>query len=186
MGATAQFVGSIASMAGTGVKAFGQSSAGTQQRNLYTYNAQVADLQAQDALARGDVLAGRRRLQTEQVIGEDRASLGAQGVDVNKGSAVDVQADARYLGELDAMTIKNNAAREAWGYQVQAQDYRTRAALAYRTGAFGAAGTLLTGASDLLLKKFGLGGDKEAPGTPYSAAFAQANNLPMPTIPMEG
>jgi hypothetical protein len=33
------------------------------------------------------------------------------------------------MGELDALTIRNNAAREAWGYRVQATNYRQSASL---------------------------------------------------------
>src|SRR3989304_3955374 len=51
-----------------------------------------------------------------------------------RGAAADVQADAAFQGELDALTIRTNAAREAWGYQVQAEDLRTRATIAREEG----------------------------------------------------
>ena len=77
--------------------------------------------------------------------------------------------DAAYLGELDAQTIKTNAMREAWGYQVQAFDMRNQAAIdrkaatnqvaagqAAGTAAnIGAATTLLTGGSSLLQARYG-------------------------------
>ena len=86
-----------------------------------------------------------------------------------------MQADAAFLGELDAMTIRNNAAREAWGYKVQAADIRERARITRREGRLvgeatraagrearkgaiigAVGGGLLTGAS-LLEARFGFG-----------------------------
>lgn len=134
-----------------------QREAGRSQRRLAEYKAQIADFEAEDALERGEVGASRRRTQTKGVIGAQRAFLASQGVDINRGSAVDVQANARYLGELDAMTIINNAARESWGYRVQAEDYRMRGEIAERTGDMGALTTIAGGGGRLLLAKMGFG-----------------------------
>lgn len=152
MGATAA-LGVVA--LGTASSAYGKVRAGNETQSIYNQNAQIADLQAQDALERGDIDAKKMKRKTEQVIGSQRTSLAAQGVDVNKGSALDVQADAAYLGELDALTIKNNAAKEAWGYKVQASDYRSRGKAAKREGEFGAYTTILGSAGSVLLAKYG-------------------------------
>jgi len=93
------------------------------------YNANVAELQAADATKRGAEEEQRFRTQVKGLIGSQRAGFGGQGVKVDNGSAADVQADTRYLGEQDALTIRHNAAREAWGYQVQAEDLRQGAAI---------------------------------------------------------
>ena len=153
------WLGPFATLLGAGSSAFAQNRAGEAQREMYEFNARVADFQAVDAVERGDVLAKRRRRLTSQVIGSQRAGLAAQGVDINdpNSSAVDVQADARYLGELDAITIQNNAALEAWGFRVQAQDFRNRGRYAGMTGTAGATQTLLTAGSSLLMAKYGMG-----------------------------
>lgn len=145
------------SLIGTLFGAWGQRETGKANQALANYNANVAEYQADDAIKRGVVAAGRRRLQTKQVIGEQRVNLASQGVDVNEGSAVDVQANAAYLGELDAVTIQNNAAREAWGYKVQARDQTARGNIAAMTADNMAANTLLTGSSNLMLAKYGFG-----------------------------
>lgn len=154
------WLGPFATLLGAGTSAFASVQAGSAQREMFEYNARVAEFQAQDALERGAVLEKRRRRVTQQVIGAQRAGLAAQHVDINDpgSSAVDVQADAAYLGELDAMTIRNNAAREAWGFRVQAQDARNRERLAEREGTTRASQTLLTSASSLLLAKYGMKG----------------------------
>lgn len=152
MGATAAV--SVVAL-GTGMSAYGQTRSGKETKGIYDNNAQIADWQAQDALDRGVVNERISRRQTKQVIGSQRASLASQGVDINKGSALDVQADAAYLGELDALTIRNNAAKEAWGYKVQANDYRNKGKIAKREGMFGAFNTILGSAGSLLLSNYG-------------------------------
>jgi hypothetical protein len=104
------------------------------QAALIDWNASIARLQAADAIERGREAEERFREGVKLTIGRQRAGLAAQNVDVGFGSAVDVQADAAYLGELDALQIRTNAAREAWGFQVQAEDYGKRAEIARKEG----------------------------------------------------
>lgn len=145
------------SLAGMFMGAYGQYQAGKVNQRLSEYNAGVAEYQAVDAIKRGRVEATRRRTLTRGIIGAQRVSLARQGVDINDGSALDVQADSAYLGELDAQTIQNNAAREAWGFKVQAYDMRLRGDAQRQQGDMGAINTLLTGSSNLVLASRGFG-----------------------------
>lgn len=136
--------------------------AGEAEGRRLDFNAGVADLQADDAIARGTEAEHRFRSTVRGLIGSQRAGFAGQGVDVGTGSAVDVQADAAYLGELDARTILSNAKREAWGFNVQAQDFRMGADVARRGGAaaqtasrYAAATGVLGTGSSLLLTKYG-------------------------------
>ncbi len=152
MGATA----ALAVVAGgTAMSAYGQMRSGKETNALFQQNAQIAEYQAQDAEARGKVGEKQSRRLTEKVIGAQRTSLAGQGVDVHRASALDVQADAAYLGELDALTIRNNAAKEAWGYRMQARDLSQRGKLAQREGQFGAFNTILGSGGSLLLAQYG-------------------------------
>ncbi len=108
-------------------------------------NAGISDRAASDAIARGSLEADQQRDYTQQVIGGQRAGFAANGVDVNTGSAGIVQNDTAALGELDALTIINNAAREAYGYRVQAMDQRQQGKLARYQGNMAAAGSILGG-----------------------------------------
>jgi hypothetical protein len=92
------------------------------------YNAKVADLQAQDAINRGNVAESTVRANTAQKVGETRASYGAQGVNVDVGSPVDVVQAVARGGAVDAMTVKLDAAREAWGYKTVAANDTAQAA----------------------------------------------------------
>jgi len=111
-----------------------QRASAESAARLSEFNAAVAELQAADAIARGAQEEARFRDGIDGLIGSQRAAIAANNIDVGFGSALDVQADAAYQGELDALTIRNNAAREAWGYAVQAQDSRLRAQIARREG----------------------------------------------------
>lgn len=148
-----------------------QQRAANDQADIQDYNAHVADLQAQDAVERGAELESRFRTQVKNMIGTQRVGQAANRVDVGYGTPVDVQADAAFLGELDAHTIRTNAARQAWGFQVQAADLRAGASITRRTGAnqalagqqqahsadMAAVGSLLGGTTSLLMQRYGFG-----------------------------
>lgn len=128
---------------------------GRYSQLIANQNATVSDAQAADAIARGQTAESRFRGETAQTIGSQRAALAAQGLDVGSGSAMDIQQNERTLGELDALTIRNNAAREAYGYKVQGQNLRAQGILDALGGEKAAEGarnagysTLLSGAAD--------------------------------------
>lgn len=144
--------------------------AANSQADLADYNAAVASVQADDAIARGAEEESRFRTGVRGMIGSQRAEFAAGNIDVGYGSSADVQADTAFLGELDALTIRTNAAREAWGYKVQAEDLRKRAQIARKTGVMveasgraqataayaGGTASLLTGAASLYKAKYGM------------------------------
>jgi hypothetical protein len=167
------------------VKAGSESAkAGAQEKEardaaakVYEWNAKIADLQAKDAEVRGDIEEDRFRKGVEQYIGAQRAAFSASNIDVNFGSAVDVQADTAFQGELDALTIRNNAMRESWGFKVEAVDQRARAHVARKSGLaaaeagrsqrtqarLGALGTVLGTGTSLLAARYGFSGGSKPP-----------------------
>lgn len=180
-GNAAKKAGEVQATASTRIGELQQESSESQAQ-LSEFNAATAELQAKDAVERGVEQESRFRTQVRGAIGAQRAGFAGMGVDVGFGSAVDVQGDAAFLGELDALTIRTNAAREAWGFKVQGEDLTRRAAIqrkegrnqaeAGRLGAagaiaagnaqqtasrWGAASTILTGGSSLLQTKYGFG-----------------------------
>lgn len=88
------------------------------------FNARMSEAKARDALYRGAEEEKKQRLGIRGLIGSQRASFAAQGLELDLGSALDVQTDTAYQGELDALTIRTNAARESWGFQVEAEGAR--------------------------------------------------------------
>lgn len=145
MGATAAII-----TIGTALySANGQHNAGVAAQDQANWNADVRSKQAQDALDRGYNTERRYQIGVNQNIGAQRAGFAAQGVEVGDGSALQVAQDTAAIGELDRLTIRNNAAREAWGYRVGETNFRGQGANALMQGNQQAAGTILTGAASV-------------------------------------
>lgn len=129
--------------------AYSQSQAlraqGEYQQQVANTNSGLAMVKAQDAASRGEISAGRNDMQTQRLIGAQRAALASQGVDVNSGSALEVQKDSAAMGALDSLTIRNNAWREAWGYKVQSLNDSYSGEFSKMAGDSEADNTLLTG-----------------------------------------
>lgn len=153
-------------IAGAGLGAFGQIAGGnaTKAADYYSSavaqnNAITAQRNAAYAVAAGQREAADQSLKNAQVAGKIKTGQAASGVDVNSGSAVDVQASSRGLGQLDTETKLNNAALTAYGYQTQATSDLAQAKLDQAAGSqaqegadIGAAGSLLSSASSVGLK----------------------------------
>ena len=116
-------VAAVASAAMTGVSAASQASAQKKQAEYQAQvaanNAKVSAWQRSDALQRGEIDAQNAMRQQADLLGRQRASMAANGIDITQGSALDVLSTTRFLGQADVNTIQSNAAREAWGYEVQ-------------------------------------------------------------------
>ena len=151
----------VAGWAGTAISGVGQYEAGQARSQAAAYQAQVAANNAEIArrnatmdIQSGETAAVNQGLKTAQRVGQEKATQGASGLDVNSGSAVAVRAGTAQVGMLDALTIRSNAAKKAYGEQVQATSDTAQSQLlsaessqAATAGEIGAAGTLLSGAS---------------------------------------
>lgn len=144
------------SIASTALDVYGRVKAGNAAKKVGEFNARVAQAQAEDAIQRGAFEEQRFRTQLRVLQGRNRAGYAGQGVKVDTGSPVDVAADIAYLGEIDAQTIRANAAREAWGYQVSAENARMGASIASSEAYFGAAASALSGGGSLALQLYGM------------------------------
>lgn len=131
----------IGSTLAGGVSQYQQSR---YQQEMANYNAAMQRRHADDAIARGAIEEERHRTKVRQLIGSQRANSGAMGIDMNRGTAADLQAEAAALGEEDAWTIRNNAARAAWGHQASAGTAKLESSLAARAGGSSAIGSIIT------------------------------------------
>lgn len=110
--------------------AYAQSSASRAQgeyaRSAYEADARLADLQAEYALKKGKEEADKHRRKVKQLQGTQRAAAAAAGIDISdtEGSAFQLISETGKFGAIDAITIENNAYREAWGMQYQAIESR--------------------------------------------------------------
>lgn len=150
----------LISAVGGAVGAFGNASA---QRAVLQYqqkvaegNAILADYQAIDALSQGVRAEMDLRKSAAQLKGKQRAAFAANGVALNEGSPAAVIAATDTMRDADLATIRNNAARAAWGYRRQGANSTSRAN-AFGSAA-GAVSPALAGASSLLGSAGGVAG----------------------------
>ncbi len=104
-----------------------------------------AELQAQETIRRGQKAESQQRQRTRKLIGSQRVALATQGIDIDSGSAFQIQTEADALGALDASTIRNNAARGALGLRFRAGALETQQEVERISGRARRRSTLLTG-----------------------------------------
>lgn len=125
--------GTVASTAVGMMGAQQQAAAQKQQANyqaaIARNNQTVAQWKADDAIKRGKAAQDEHRQNVVAFKGKQRAAMAASGFDINEDDALDILADTAEIGELDALTIKSNAAREAWGHQVEGSNAGAQAGL---------------------------------------------------------
>ena len=107
-------------LAGSMMQAQGQKQNAQFQSGMMEQNAAFKNQTANETINAGNTSADWQRVRTGQAVGTQRSVQAANGIDVNSGSSAQMQDDTAMLGELDALTIQNNAAREAYGLKVQA------------------------------------------------------------------
>ena len=119
-------VGLATSLAGGLVAAGGAKEAGAAQQQQFNYQSAVAqinskiDLQNRDyAVNQGEQQATTYGMKEAQAAGQIRAGQGASNLDVNSGSAAQVQASEKEVGAIDTTTIRSNAAKVAFDYQTK-------------------------------------------------------------------
>jgi hypothetical protein len=121
------------------------------QSQLADINAKLAESSAQQEIRRGQQAEQGVRLKTAQIKGSQRAAMAANGIDLGSDSATHILTTTDYMGERDAITVRDNATRNAWGYRTQGANYKAQALMdnanASAISPMGSGfGSLLTGA----------------------------------------
>ena len=133
----------LAQLIGQGIQGAGQIAQGKEDEATAETNRRLAEAQANDALLRGTKDEARYRRQIALVAGQQRAAFGSRNV-ARSGTALDLLGDTAQIGAEDALTIRNNAAREAWGYRNQASEASRWGANQASNSRGAGIGTLLT------------------------------------------
>lgn len=156
------------SLIGTAVSTAGTLEAGREAKAAADFNARMMDMEAKETLDRAEIDAADIYTRSEQavaeneragrmMIGEQRASLAAQGIDVNDtGTAADLQSGTvRTVTESNDRTrrdaadaigrIKADAIMQAMGLRVNARSVRRAGAMAKRGSRYNAVGGGLAG-----------------------------------------
>lgn len=153
-------------IASAGMQFMAQRQAGAAQSNALRYQADmdtnnsiIQERLAQDAIDRGRTEEQMHRIKIGQLKGQQINAFAKNGVETDSGTALDTLSDTAMIGELESLTIRNNAEREAYGYRVNAQNYSSSAAN-NRTAASTAKSSANTAAFTSVLSTAGSVADK--------------------------
>lgn len=134
-------VGLGATVAGGVVSAMGAAKQGEATQQAYNYRAQVARINAgidkQNAeweRKKGEVEAQQYGMKATQQRGQIKVAQAASGLDVNTGSAKQVQESQEKVTAMDLAQIRSNAAKIAYNYDTQAVMDENQAKLDELTG----------------------------------------------------
>jgi hypothetical protein len=161
--AAAMTMMAVSTVASGAMAAYGSIQQGQAQQAAANYSAQVASnnaviagYNAKAATDAGTAAVTANQMKVASLEGAERASEASNGVDPNSGSPLDMQVSTAKVGELDSLTISNNAARTAYGYEVQGMSQTAQSALdtaqganAATAGDIGAATSVMSSAASL-------------------------------------
>ena len=142
MVAPAALLGMGAVAAGGITSAIGNVFQGQATSQSYQYQAQIAQINSQVAKQNaayatevGEVDAQQSGMQTRAQIGQTKAIQGSSGLDVNTGSGAAVRTSEAEIGVENQNIIRANAAKQAYGYEVNAAQFTNQASLDIASGA---------------------------------------------------
>lgn len=109
------------------------------------FNARLIEFRKQDiqALAEKDIQA--RHKQVNQMLGAQKVSLAAQGIEVEGELGAQFEQQEREMALEDVQSIKNNAWREAMGLSIQQQNIRSQSRIDQIAAKDKARDTIVTG-----------------------------------------
>lgn len=123
----------IAGIAATSYSTYQQAKAAKEQAHYQSAvannNKIIADRAAEDSIKRGAVEEQRKRQDIELLKGKQIAGFAGSGTDLSSGSVFDVVGETAALGELDALTIRSNYARESYEKRVMGMNYGAQSLL---------------------------------------------------------
>jgi hypothetical protein len=143
---------------GAGASIIGTLRQGQEQSQTAEYNAKVAQQNSILAQEQASENARRSLIQTNKMIGSQKAGFAASGV--SGAGVLDVLQDTASKGELDALTIKNEGDIRANYYNNESALQRARASNALTGSYIGAVGAGINGGSRIA----GMGGGGSSGG----------------------
>jgi hypothetical protein len=121
------------STAATTYSTYQQSNSAKEQANYQSTvannNKIIADRAAEDLIKQGSAAEEQKRREVDILKGKQLAGFAASGTDLSSGSVFDVVGETATLGELDALTIRNNYERQAYEQRVQGMNYGAQSSL---------------------------------------------------------
>ena len=119
----------IAGAAGSVMSVLAQGQAAAYQAKVAENNAKEAEYNAEYTAHAGDLKAVQTSEKSAARVAAVKATMAANGIDTNSGSAVDVNESARIEGQQDTQMVQNNAQLQMYGYRVQETNFKSQANL---------------------------------------------------------
>jgi len=134
----------------TAFQAYSQVQEGKFKKGVADYNARVMENEAQRTRNVGTEAENAQRQRVALLVSKQRAQLGAAGVELESGSALQLQQDTATLGEADALRIRTTFGDKATSLETGAELKRAEGEAAEKFGYMKAAGTILSGGASVL------------------------------------
>lgn len=146
---TAATIGTYASIAATAAGAVmsyqGQKNQTAITKAVAKSNAEQQEAAANRELRRGDEQAEDLARQARQLKGAQRTTMAARGLELNDGTAADLQNQTDFFALQDQLTARRNSQESAYGFRTAAANARAGG----NVGNAAAVGSLLSGASQV-------------------------------------
>lgn len=97
-----------------------QRAAADTAEEIGERNAALGRMRGEQERQTGNIEEEKHLRKVRQMLGAQRAQQAANGLDINSGSALDLQAETAGFGAADALNIRTNALRRAWGFEADA------------------------------------------------------------------
>jgi hypothetical protein len=121
-------------------------------------NIKATNAEAKNVEQAGYVQEDAIRQRTRAMLASQRATFSANNIDMSVGTPLELLGDTAVAGEQDALTVRANAARQAWGLRTQATGYANQASVFAAETKNRNTSTILTTASSIASMGAGMGG----------------------------
>jgi hypothetical protein len=148
----AQMISLGLSGAGTAISALGAINQASAAREAARNNQTMAEYAAQDSMKRGEEEAMQVRRRGAALKSSQRTTLAAKGLDLNYGTAADLQDQTDFFTESDVATTRDNAQRAAWNQRARGQAMLAQGRADSLNSMMQAGGSLLAGAGQVANK----------------------------------
>tara|TARA_R110000868_G_scaffold21489_7_gene88975 strand:- start:1738 stop:2415 length:678 start_codon:yes stop_codon:yes gene_type:complete len=173
-----------ASVGGTVLSAGSAYQQGQVAKQVGRNNAQMAEAAAQDAQRRGEEQAIDVQRKGAALKSAQRVSLASRGLDLQYGTAADLQDQTDFFTQSDVATTRTNAGREAYNLRARGQAEMQRGRADATNAMLQAGGSLLGGAGQVSDKWNSYrGSSPSSSGLPswYTSSTSKYSGGPLPS-----
>ena len=132
------------------VKGFADAASYKYQAGVAAVNQKIAMQNAEFSRAVGESKAEISGIKTAQEVGKTKVAQGASGFRAGEGSGAKVIESEQMIGAAEQNTIRSNAARAAYGHEVEALNFGAQSTLYSRASSNAKVSAFIDAGSSLL------------------------------------